>query len=556
MFETNSKFGVRRLAGALPKVVTSHRTPKRRPLLVMVCIALIATGGTVYGQQRSGSSAGSGSGFGQGSSRSQGGNDATTVFRSARDLITDGNWAQAQEKFNEYVTSFPNEKNIDAALYWLAYTQQKLLKYDQCRSTIDRLLEKYPTSNWKEDARVLLAQLPVHGAAAAAAYEDLITTVRAVPVMAPAAVQETLTIAQGVQGVVAPQVTITPSAVSVQNDQNLVAGAAASVYEVDSVSSDDNDDPCEFKIVVLQALFQTDLQRGIMAATEWLKPGSTQTVRCKSAALTLLGRNGGKAATSAILGVARSEPDLKLRARAISTLGATDDDSVIDPLREFAMNSQENEIVEAALYALSKHTGDRAITVLSEFASNGSRTVLQRKVAIMSISIRPGEPAVDALLRIYDADPNVEIRRAVISGFANRKSERAANKLLEIARSSDNIELRKAAIGAISRRGGDKTIEFLLSLYDSEKNEELKDQIINSLGYGSGIYIGTPITNGEGQTIAYSARNRMSDERVVTKMIEIARDPKAPMERRKRAIGWLSRSKDPKVLKFLEELLK
>jgi len=547
MLKTNLKFGVRRL-GALAKAVTSHRTPRRT--LVVLCFVL-AVSGIAFGQQR-----GSGSGFGsgQGSSNRSQQNDATTVFRSARDLITDGDWARAQEKFDEYVKSFPNEKNIDAALYWLAYTQQKLLKYDQCRSTIDRLLEKYPTTNWKEDARVLLAQLPVHGAAAAAAYEDLITTVRAVPVIAPAAVEESVAIAQRVQGVVAPQVTITPPVVNVQNVQNLVTGAA--VYEVDAASSDDNDDPCEFKIVVLQALFQTDLQRGIMAATEWLKPGSTQTVRCKSAALTLLGRNGGKAATPAILGVARSEPDLKLRARAISTLGATNDDSVIDPLREFAMSSQENQIVEAALYALSKHTGDRAITVLSEFASNGSRTVLQRRVAIMSISVRPGEPAVDALLRIYDADPNVEIRKAVISGFANRKSERAANKLLEIARSSDNIELRKAAIGAISRRGGDKTIEFLLSLYDSEKNEELKDQIINSLGYGSGIYVGTPITNGDGQTIAYSARSRMSDERVITKMIEIARDPKAPMERRKRAIGWLSRSKDPKVLKFLEELLK
>jgi hypothetical protein len=28
------------------------------------------------------------------------------------------------------------------------------------------------------------------------------------------------------------------------------------------------------------------------------------------------------------------------------------------------------------------------------------------------------------------------------------------------------------------------------------------------------------------------------------------------MERRKRAIGWLSRSNDPTVLKFLEELLR
>src|SRR5690349_23634455 len=38
--------------------------------------------------------------------------DATTVFRSARDLITDGEWAKAQQKFSEYVAAFPNEKNI------------------------------------------------------------------------------------------------------------------------------------------------------------------------------------------------------------------------------------------------------------------------------------------------------------------------------------------------------------------------------------------------------------------------------------------------------------
>ena len=40
------------------------------------------------------------------------------------------------------------------------------------------------------------------------------------------------------------------------------------------------------------------------------------------------------------------------------------------------------------------------------------------------------------------------------------------------------------------------------------------------------------------------------------KLIEIARNPQTPIARRKRAIGWLSRSKDPEVLKFLEDLLK
>ena len=501
-------------------------------------IALIAgISGTVFSQQRASSSTAS-------TSRASQQSDATTVFRSARDLITDGDWARAQQKFDEYVKSYPNEKNLDAALYWLAYTQQKLARYDECRTTLLRLLEAYPSTSWKEDARVLLAQVPgTYTIAAQDLAEALERQAAVITPAAPVATEAPLVYA-GVGAAQAP-VAVTPVPIPGVN------GATVwTLGEIRDLSDTNDNDPCEFKIVVLQALFQTDLQRGIIAATDWLKPGSTQTVRCKSAALTLLGRNGGKTVTPVILGVARNESDLKLRARAISALGATNDDSVVDALRDFALNSQETDIVEASVYALSKHTGQRAIVVLSDVAISG-KTLPQRKLAISSISTRPGEPAVDALFRIYDADQSLDIRRAVISGFANRKSERAGSRLLEIARGSDAIVLRKAAIGAIARRGGDKSVEFLLSLYDTEKNEELKDQILNSLGYGSGIFVGTNLAE------AYvGSGSRVNDERIVQKLIQIARDPQEPMERRKRAIGWLSRSKNPAVLKFLEDLLK
>jgi HEAT repeat protein len=509
--------------------------------LTLVVALIISIAGTVFSQQRATTPSAS-------TSRSSQQSDATTVFRSARDSITDGDWAKAQEKFDEYVKSYQNEKNLDAALYWLAYAQQKLGRYDQCRDTLVRLLEKYPSTAWKDDARVLLAQVP---GGYTVASEFLIDPARARAVVAAAPIGATTIEAP----VVEPSIVYAPG-VPVGVGAMAIPGAVdrATVYRVDELlNSDSNDDdPCEFKIVVLQALFQTDLQRGIVVATDWLKPGSTQTVRCKSAALTLLGRNGGKTVTPVILGVARNESDLKLRARAISALGATNDDSVVDALRDFALNSPENDIVEASVYALTKHTGERAIVVLSDVAIKG-KTMPQRKLAISSISTRPGEPAVDALFRIYDADPSLDIRAAVISGFGNRKSERAGNKLLEIARGSDALELRKAAISAISRRGGAKAVETLLSLYDTEKNEELKDRILNSLGFGSGISY-APVVTSNGTTIGYAGR--MSDERVVQKLIQIAKNPQEPMERRKRAIGWLSRSKNPAVLTFLEDLLK
>ena len=87
-----------------------------------------------------------------------------------------------------------------------------------------------------------------------------------------------------------------------------------------------DDDPSEFKIVVLQALFESDPQRGIAVATDWVKPNSAQTPTCRRAAVRLLARHGGKAVIPTILAVAQNDPDMKVRATAISVLGATNDD--------------------------------------------------------------------------------------------------------------------------------------------------------------------------------------------------------------------------------------
>ena len=442
----------------------------------------------------------------------QGGKEAASLmFQGGRDLITDQQWAKAEERFRQYTSTYPKEKNVDAALYWMAYSEFQLSRFDQAKSTLNRLLNEYESSSWKEDARTLLAQLPGYSGATGSGQGSGQGPDKPTPQAPVEGVDVAIGEGLGKRG---PLIKLRPFVFKGGDDSEQPA----------------DDDPCEFKIVVLQALFQSDVQRGISAATEWLNPGSTQTLRCKGAALSLLARNGGKAVTPVILGVAQREPDLKLRARAISALGATSDDAVIDPLRDFALNSQENSIVEAALYSLGQHSGARAVTVLGEIAMS-NRPVALRKVAIASIATRPGEPSVDALLRIYDADQTIDIRKATIAGFAHRRSERAGNKLMEIAHSSDNIELRKAAISGIVSRSGEKSLDSLLSLYDSEKSEELKDRIINAIG-------------------------SLNDPRVTRKLIEIARNPQSPIERRKRAIGWLSRSKDPEVTKFLEDLLK
>src|SRR6185437_14590116 len=118
--------------------------------LVLMIILLSAIAGVTLGQQRSVRNSNQ-------LTQQTKTDAADVIFRSGRDLITDQEWAKAQEKFNQLISTYPNDKNVDAAMYWMAYAMNKQSKTDLCRHTLAQLLEKYPNTSWREDARLLLA---------------------------------------------------------------------------------------------------------------------------------------------------------------------------------------------------------------------------------------------------------------------------------------------------------------------------------------------------------------------------------------------------------------
>src|SRR5215831_10261779 len=85
---------------------------------------------------------------------------ASAAFNAARDLIDDAQWAKAEAAFNQYVAQYPKEENLDAATYWVAYAEYQLKNYDKCKVTVEKLLKTYDKTSWKQDAEMLLAQVP------------------------------------------------------------------------------------------------------------------------------------------------------------------------------------------------------------------------------------------------------------------------------------------------------------------------------------------------------------------------------------------------------------
>lgn len=387
---------------------------------------------------------------------------ATRAYAQGRTFLSEEKWDRAVSALSRYLSDYPSDRNLDAAMYWLAFAYEKQNKNSEADGVIQALLGRFPRSTWADDAKVLSARLKAK------------------------------------------------------------SGGVVTV--------DENDPNDELRILALRTLCENDRTSCPARAGEVLR--SSKSPRVKEAALIILGRYGGAEAVPALIQVSRNDPDEKLKMRAISALGSTNDERALDVLREIAMGATyaDQSPADSAIHALAGHESPRAVAALGEVATRG-QNLKARTHAIELLSRRRGENAVDELLRLYDAVPEVQSKKYVLAALGNRKDSRAINKLVEVARSASDVQLRAQAIRAIPNRGEADDLDLILPLYDSERDDELKKNLLAAIG-------------------------QYQNPRAYQKLQQIVRNNAEPLERRKTAIGYLSRSKDPQVKQFLEDMLK
>lgn len=286
----------------------------------------------------------------------------------------------------------------------------------------------------------------------------------------------------------------------------------------------------EIKIVALQSLFRADPERALTFAAGMLKPDATASPRMKEAAISLLGKSRNPQALPLLLEVARNQPDVRLRQIAILRIGEVGGESMVDELAKIYQSAQEVKVKQALLHAFAEMKGARAQSIIADVARNSSEPVELRRTAIQRLGHREGGPLIDELIKIYDAEQNIELKRQLLITLAESGGDaRVQNKLMAVAQSNEPVQLRMTALRRIAEKDSPQAVEMYIKFYDSQSSLEAKRYVLQALG---------------------ESRQKAA----LRKLMDVARTDSS-VEMRKQAVRLLGESKDPEALKFVEDLL-
>lgn len=343
------------------------------------------------------------------------GGDASKSLRRGRDLIEDEKWQEAEESFKDFIADYPQNKNVDAALYWMAFSIKKQGRLQDADRTLNQLIKEHPKSSWRDDAQALRVEM-------------------------------------------APQL----------GNQTTIENA------IDESREKGND---EMKMIALQSLMYSNPERAMPMLQDILKKDSKASKQLRQTAVALLGQNANAQSVNLLIDIARNQPETDIGHTATFWLGMSGDERAFEFLKEIATTSKDKSRVSVAITGIAQSRNPKARAFLVETARSAALPEA-RQVAIMQLGVLGGESGIDELLNMYASESNLETKKHLLVALAMGGHARVQGKLLEIARNEPDVELRKTAIFWLAQQGGEKALETLLPMYDSEQNIEIKEQLI------------------------------------------------------------------------------
>ena len=292
-----------------------------------------------------------------------------------------------------------------------------------------------------------------------------------------------------------------------------------------SCSESDDDD----RVIALNALLQMDSDRALPLLKRVLERRDPCSYVLRRKAVFLVSQKGGEEAADILVQTAKNDPDRETREQAVFWLGQTQSERAVTLLEDILKNSNDKEIKDKALFSLSQHRSARAGQILRDFAERSSEDTELREQAIFWLGQKRSEENANYLKGLYARVNTDALKDKIIFSLSQQRGFGNPEWIMNIALDpKESIEMRKQALFWAGQTGA--STESFASLYDKMSDFEIKEQLIFVL----------------------SQRGR--DAKAIDKLMDIAKNDR-DKELRGKAVFWLGQSRDPRALKYLEELI-
>lgn len=344
----------------------------------------------------------------------------------AKDLIGDEQWPAAIREL-EAAAADPDERNRDEALFWLAHSQSQARDTTAAVATIQRLEREYPRSRWVKPARSLRIEL-----AQRLRRNDVLWYTAAPPPPPPPPSRPAGTppappapgAGSAPRGLPIPPPPPPPPVAWIpehfQPDMDLRIQALGSLMETDALKVIPM-----LRDIALRVEDAGEARRALFLLAQSRRPEARATVLdmartgpepVRVAAVRELGRLGGPAIATDLLDVYR-DGDARVKYQVVMSLGERE---ATPALLRIAQSETDVRLREAAIRRLADVGGREALAALYKRARPGGAD-LKRSIVTGLFNAQADEE----LIRIADGEHDAAARREILERLQRLDTPRA-----------------------------------------------------------------------------------------------------------------------------------
>ncbi len=351
-----------------------------------------------------------------------------SLYGRGQSALDDHKYDQALDYFSEVVSR--GGPNVDGALYWKAYTLNKLGRRDEAVATLAQLRTSFPASHWLEDAKAL--DLEVKQAAGK-------------PVSPESESDDDLKL-MALNGLAQTD----PARAFPLLDKLLKGPASPKLKK---------------KAVYVLAVNTSPQAQQLL---EQIARGNSNPDLQLTAVQYMLGNKQFPNRTQVLYEIYNSTSDPSVKREIISALRSNND---TDHLVQIYKAEKDSSLRRDAISGIGEVPGNAALWQLFQ-----SETTVDGKLQILDAMYRGGN--TEKLTEVARTDKDPKVRMRAIQVLASQKPANLGDAMTNLYGSEQDAQVKRQIVNEIANR---RDAKALVDLFHKESNFEMKKTILNHL---------------------------------------------------------------------------